>query len=195
MARQTWAVALAVCASGAALAAPVPPPRLVTAEAVLKPPKGGSGDLAAKLTSRPLLNSVLRSKAAASLGCLRWENDPHAWLASRLKAGVDSGRGTVAIRLADCPRKDAVALLTAVVEAYKADLLQGGLSAAQEKEMRLVRLIIAQQVNGQAGVNGAFQLVGSTLEAAEGGLSKAEVDASVLQTPRIVQAGPPSPSR
>jgi hypothetical protein len=147
------------------------------------------------LTSRPLLNAVLRSRAAASLGCLSSQKNPHDWLASRLKAAVDSDRGTVTLRLVDCPRKDAVALLTAAVEAYKAEVLGAGREGAKLREREaLVQLL---QMNQQANVwgapaVGAFQLVGTTTFVTAGaGPSKAEADASVLQAPCVVQPGLP----
>lgn len=174
-----------------AVATPVPPPRLVTAEAVLKPVRNGPRDLAALLTSWPVLNAALRSRATA-LGCLRHERDPHAWLKSRLKVAVDSDRGTVTLRLADCPRQDAVTLLSAVVEAYKVEVLGRGPNSAKAREREvLVRLLIANQMNAQVAVNGAVQQLVLTNGVSNAGPTKAEVDSCVLQAPRVVQPGLP----
>jgi hypothetical protein len=163
----------------------VPPHRLVTAEAVLKP-LGNPRDLAAKVVSAPFLTGVAGSRAGQA--GLRWERDPAAWLAARLNAAVDPDRGTVTLRLEGCPRRGAVSLLSAVVEAYKADALGQGRGAAQLRERDvLVRFVLAQQVNAQAGVAGAIQLNESTFDVAALGPSKATVDKSVLRAPRVVQ--------
>jgi hypothetical protein len=104
---------------------------------------------------------------------------------------VDADRGTLRLRLEGCPRRDAVALLAAVVEAYKADLLQAGHSAAQLREREVaVRLLIAAQGANGAPVNINNLKVLGKYEVVEG-LSKAEVDRSVLQPPRVVQPGLP----
>jgi hypothetical protein len=191
MPRQAWAVVFALCASWAAFAAPVPPPRLVTAEAVLKPPGGNPREVAAKLASAPFLSGVVKSRPAAQ-ATLRYECDPAGWLGSRLKPVVDPDRGTVTLRLVDCPRKDAVALLSAVVAAYKADLLGLGHETARlrEKEL-LVRLLIAQQLNAQAGGGAAQMIAVSNFGLATAGPSKAEVEASVVRAPRVVEPGLP----
>jgi hypothetical protein len=189
------ALALALCLPCAAQAAPVPPPRLVTAEAVVKPPQGNPRDLAAKLVSAPFLAGVAKSPTA--LGPLRWERDPAAWLAARLKAAVDPDRGTVTLRLEGCPRREAVALLSAVVEAYKGDALKRGELAAAQAAQRevLVQLVIAQR-NAQAG--GAIQVIAANnldFDLAPAGPTKAAVDKGVLQAPRIVQPGLPGKGR
>jgi hypothetical protein len=181
MSRSFLAFSLALCAPCAALAAPAPPARLVTAEAVLRPPRGNPRDLAARLASAPFLAGVTKSR-------------PPGWLASRLKAVVDADRGTVTLRLTDCPRKDAVALLGAVVEAYKAEFMGQVVTTAKLREREvLVRFLIVRQLNAnaQAGVNGAIQLNESNAEMVEAGPTKTEVDASVLQPPRVVQPGLP----
>jgi hypothetical protein len=194
MSRRFLALSLALCVPCAAVAAPAPPPRLVTAEAVLKPMRGNPRESAAVLTSRTILNAALRSKAAASLGRLRWEKDPVNWVASRLKATVDADRGTVTVRLADCPRQDAVALLSAVVEAYKADLLGQGraAAAAQYERAVLVQALVAAQRQNAGGLPIPIAVTIDVAGRHEGGWpSKAEVDASVLRAPRVVQPGLP----
>jgi hypothetical protein len=155
------------------------------------------------VASSPFLGGVATSQAAARSG-LRHEKNPAGWLAARLKATVDAGRGTVTLRLVDCPRKDAVVLLSAVVEAYGAKLLGRGRKAAQlrEREVLVQLMLVNQQANvwgAGPAAGGAFQLVGTTtLDPIEVGPSKAEVDGSVLQAPRVVQPGLPgkeSPAR
>jgi hypothetical protein len=194
MSRRFLALSLALCAPCAAVAAPVPPPRLVTAEAVVKPPRGDLRELAAKLASAPFLSGVARSRTAAGLACLSGEN-PSAWLAARLRASVDADRGTVVLRLEGCPRRDAVALLAAVVEAYKADLLQAGRAAAQLREKEVVvRVLLAAQAANGAPVNVNNLKVLGKYEEVEGP-SRAEADRSVLQPPRVVQPGLPGKVR
>src|SRR4051812_8648492 len=95
MPRHAWTLTLALCATHAATAAPVPPPRLVTAEAVVKPLNGTARELAARLSSRPFMVEVAKAIRAASPGCLSGEKDPAGWLAARLKVAVDADRGTV----------------------------------------------------------------------------------------------------
>ncbi|MFO0842200.1 MAG: hypothetical protein U0797_07330 [Gemmataceae bacterium] len=147
--------------------------------------------MAAKLVSKPLLAAVVRSRAEV-LTRLAGGQGPTAWLGARLRASADAD-GAVTLRLVDCPRRDAVTLLAAVLDAYKADLLQGGRATAQAKEQEaLVRfLIVAQQGNGQAPGNVAVRLMGSIEMEADRGLTRAEVDGSVLQPPRIVPTGIP----
>lgn len=189
MPRHAWTLLLALCASGLAYAAPVPPTRLVTAETVVKPLQGGPRELATRLLSAPLAGAAVRSREAVALGCLSGEKNPTAWLAARLRVSVDEVRGTVTVRLVDCPRRDALALLSAVVEAYKADALGRGrasINARYEQAVGFQILIAAQQANLQPPVNVTFEMVGETA-----GLSKAEVDRSVIQAPRIVQPGLP----
>jgi hypothetical protein len=189
MPRHAWALLLALCAAGSVYAAPAPPARLVTAETVVKPLQGGPRELATRLLSAPLAGAAVRSREAVALGCLSGEKNPTSWLATRLRVSVDEVRGTVTVRLVDCPRRDAVALLSAVVEAYKADALGRGrasINARYEQAMVFQILIAAQQANAPAPVNVTFEMVG---EAA--GVSKAEMDRSVIQAPRIVQPGVP----
>jgi hypothetical protein len=207
MRRPAWAAALTLCASCAALAAPAPPARVAAAEAVVKPPRGDPKGLAAKLASAPFLGAVARSKGAASLGCLSGEKDPAAWLAARLKLATDESRGTVTLRLVNCPARDAVALLNAVVEAYKADSLrQPQVTVVADGGVVLFQAV--QQANGAAApVNRMVKLGGvqakilalpvidtSKSMAQDTGLSKAEVDKSVLQAPKVLRPGLPGPA-
>jgi hypothetical protein len=200
MSWRVLALSLALCAPYGALAAPVPPVRLVTAEAAVKPPRGNPRELAAKLTSAPFLDGVAKSRPVVlgRLGGLRYEKDPASWLAARLKADVDTDHGTVTLRLIDCPRRDAVALLSAVVEAYKAEVLSRSRNAEKAREQRdaIVQFVILRQLNAnaQAGVNGAVRLNDFAVEVLEGGPSEAEVERSVIQSPRVVQPGLPSKS-
>jgi hypothetical protein len=198
MSKRFLAVSLALCAPFAG-AAPAPPVRLVTAEAVLKPPRGNPRELAAMLTSAQFLSGVAKSRPVVlgRLGGLRYEKDPASWLAARLKADVDDGRGTVTLRLVDCPRKDAVARLSAVVEAYKAEMPgQGRRGRGAGIELRVA--FVNPQPNLWAvavPTGGAIQLVETTtLNGVEAGPTKAEVDASVVQPPRVVQPGLPGKS-
>jgi hypothetical protein len=190
MPSHAWTLLLALCASGPVYAAPVPPARLVTAETVVKPLQGGPRDLATRLLSAPLTGAAARSRAAVALGCLSGEKNPSAWLAARLRVTVDEVRGTVTIRLVDCPRRDAVALLSAVVEAYKADALGRGrasINARYEQALVFQALVGIQQGNGgPVPINVTFEMVG---EAA--GVSRAEMDRSVIQAPKILQASVP----
>lgn len=178
MPRTAWTLALALSATHAATAAPVPPPRLVTAEAVIRPMRVSPQDFAARVVSATFLDGV--AKAAGVKGGLRWGDYPVPWLAARLTATVDADRGTVTLRLADCPRRDAVALLSAVVEAYKAGL-QASRSAVDKETV--VWNLGGRQVQRQVILfNEMHYNVGP---------SKAEVDASVLQAPRVVPPGSP----
>src|SRR5690349_6959824 len=115
MTRHAWTVGLALCVGPLAVAAPAPPQRLATAEAVVVPLKGNPREVAAWLLSPQTLSSLAQSQAGRA--CLKGEKDIPMWLSKRLRATVDEGRKSVTIRLADCPRADAVALLTAVVDA------------------------------------------------------------------------------
>jgi hypothetical protein len=193
MPRHAWALFLALCASGSVKAAPAPPARLVTAEAVVKPLQGGPRELATRLSSAPLAGAAARSRDAVALGCLSGEKNPASWLAARLRVSVDEVRGTVTVRLVDCPRRDAVALLSAVVAAYKADALGRGrasTSARYEQAVVFQALIAAQQANAPAPINVTFDM---GFEAP--GASKAEMDRCVIQAPRIVQPGLPGQAR
>src|SRR5262245_31370989 len=105
------ACALALCIPAVALAAPAPSLRLVTAEAVVKPPKGNPRGVAAQLAMTPAFlaaqphGSALRSMDLAN---------PSTWLASRVQMTADEKHGTITLRVVGCPSKEAVALLTGV---------------------------------------------------------------------------------
>jgi hypothetical protein len=193
MPRYALTLAVALCASHLALAAPAPPQRLATAEAVVAPPMGNPREVAARLLSAEGLATAVRSGGAMSLGCLRGEPKPPAWLAARLSAAVDERRGTVTIRLEGCPSKDAVALLTAVVEAYKGIARQGLPAARGLAECEVI--LQPRGAPAQVVVWGAAPRI-----KALGGLERvrtgdtddrsvtAAVDRSVLRHPRVVPA-------
>ena len=77
--------------------------------AVVAPPKGNPREVAAQLRSESV-----GAVARAGLRCLKGKEDPAGWLAARLRTSVDEKRGTLTIRLVDCPKADAVTLLGAL---------------------------------------------------------------------------------
>src|SRR5438477_95836 len=75
-------------------------------------------------------------------------------LAPRLRTSVDEKRGHITIRLADCPSKDAVALLSAVIDASKASAWRQGAveDTRRLRELERFRRAVALQQAGAAGV-------------------------------------------
>jgi hypothetical protein len=194
MPRHALTLAVALFAPALAFAAPAPAVRLVTAEAVIVPLKGNPREVAARLTSTSALTSVARSPAASRR--LAGVSDPTRWLGSRLQASVDEKRGAVTLRLADCPGKDAVELLTAVVEAYKAEAFQtDALAAAKMYEMAFAQGGMKVQQAGQvqlvfaarAAGRGRLMIMNEGFAPDNRGL-KAAIDRSVVQPPRVVAA-------
>lgn len=197
MTRHAWTLVLVLSTASLTLAAPAPPQRLVTAEAVVAPPKANPREVSAKLLSGPILSATVRSSPAQSLACLREEKDPSAWLASRLRTTIDEKKGTLTIRLADCPKADAVAVLTAVVEAYKSiarqDLRAGSSAAELEIEQRQARMGRALRLKVLVGAQNARIAGGQLLMEIESALPderslKSALDRTVLQGPRILSA-------
>jgi hypothetical protein len=187
MPRHTWALAVALCAPALGSAAPAPQQRLVTAEAVVAPHKANPREAATRLTSATVLEGVVRSQAAARLACLRGEKDPARWLAARLRVSVDDKRDHVVLRLVDCPRSDAIALLTAVVEAYTGGSRHDrAVYAAQQQREAQIQFLIAVQA-AQAGGGGVPWAAIDTSSYYDGSLRGAR-QGTVIQAPRIVPA-------
>jgi hypothetical protein len=158
MNRQARTLTLALCLPALALAAPAPAVRLVTAEAVVKPPNGNAREVAARLAAAPT--------------------------AARVRTAVDERRGTVTLRVAGCQKKEALALLAAAVEAYKADALRQFdflVDVGDSKE-----LLIAIGPGGVAQVR-RTGVPGVPMR--DAGAVRAAIDRSVLQPPRVVPAG------
>jgi len=148
------ALALGLLPAGPLPGAPAPPGRLVTAEVVLRLDDPGSlNAVAAKLRSAPVLREVVGWQKVREMSCIKAEKDPAGWLASRLEVTGDPKGLSMTLRLVNCPRKDALALLGEVVRVYQQRVsaesayLRAIQAEAVMQQQRLVRL----QVRGQAG--------------------------------------------
>src|SRR5262245_47428579 len=153
------ALALALCLPALTFAAPAPSGRPVTAEAVVKPLGGNARETAARLASLPAV--------------------------ARATMAVDERRGTVTLRLAGSTSKEAIAALTAAVEAYKAQALQEHSPAFQATYRDLMLGAMEQGGGGFGGFRSGLRAI----PAADPALLKAAIDRSVLQAPRVVPAG------
>jgi hypothetical protein len=109
------AVVAAIVAFGFA---PAPPPRVGVAEAVLNSFGGGGGGVRQTLLAE--LPGALRLEKVRGLPFVRGEKDPRGWLAGRLRAEEVAPGGPVRVRLGGCRPGEALALLTALVDAYEA---------------------------------------------------------------------------
>jgi hypothetical protein len=98
-----------------AQAAPAPMSRAV-AETEVRLRGGDAKKVAEELRSQAFIAAVLKDQRTASLGCLKGQTAPASWLAGRLK--VRSVRDGLRISLENCPAKDALVLLSAVVAAH-----------------------------------------------------------------------------
>src|SRR5262249_51227185 len=106
--------------AGPAPGAPAPPVRLVSAEVVLRVNDPAAVPrLAARLKSRAVLGELARWQKTRQLGCLMGVADPAEWLAWRLEVSGNPKERSMTLRLVNCPRKDALALLNEVVRFYE----------------------------------------------------------------------------
>jgi hypothetical protein len=161
-------------------AAPAPPPRLGSAEAVVAYTGPDARQAASRLHSALVLDAVVRAREGRRLGCLAREKDPAVWLAARLRARVVRGGRAIAIRVVDCPRKDALPLVWAVVGAYQTHVCPER-SFLDDAGARLDEALRAR-IKGRAADH--------DVHAAEARLRAAEarLKAVVLQPPRLVSA-------
>src|SRR5262245_40175857 len=142
-------------AAGVVLAAgfaPVPPPRTGVAEAVVNAFGGGpAGVRQALLAAVPQL---LQADRVKKLTCLKGERDRAAWVGKRLRAEEVAPGGPVRIRRDGCRPSEALALLTALVDAYESrrvvveyEALAGG-----QLQQRVWAARVAQAQGGGAPV-------------------------------------------
>lgn len=185
MPRHFFLLALALCAPATLLAAPAPALQLVTAEAVVAYFKGNPREIAARLASPATLRNAVQSQGAGIL--LAGEKDPAAWLASRLRTTVDERQGSITILLSDCPKKDAVKLLSAVVAAYKANIRDQN-SGTVEDRQRLERAVFVRRIMLAQAAQGGAVIALSDSEAVNANPNHAMMEKVVLQAPRIVPA-------
>jgi hypothetical protein len=185
------ALALGLLPAGPAPAAPAPPGRLVTAEVVLRLDDPGSlNAVAAKLRSAPVLREVVGGQKVRQMTCIKGEKDPAGWLASRLEVTGDPKERSMTLRLVNCPRKDARALLGEVVRVYqqRVGAESAYLRAIQADSVMLPQLNV-QQVMGQAG-GGGLVILQAPVQV--GGLSTlhrpapASGPSLVLKPPRLI---------
>src|SRR5262245_58329871 len=131
--------------------APIPAPRTGVAEAVVNAFGGGpTGVRQAVLAALPQL---LPSERVKKLACLKGEKDPAAWLGKRLRVEEGAPRGPVRLRLDGCRPNEALALLTALVDAYEARH-RAGMHELDERVAGQVRVFrwVAQGGGGIAGI-------------------------------------------
>jgi hypothetical protein len=143
------ALALGLLPAGPAPGAPAPPVRLVSAEVVLRVHDPAAVPaLLALLKSRAVLGELARWEKTKQLGCLKGVADSVAWLAARLELTGNPKERSMTLRLVNCPRKDALALLTEVVRVYEQRV-------SPESRLRYTQIAVEQLAAQQALV---FQL-------------------------------------
>jgi len=156
------ALALGLLPAGQAMGAPAPPDRLVTAEVVLRlDDPAALNAIAAKLRSAQVLREVVGGQKVRQMTCIKGEKDPAGWLASRLEVTGDPKGLSMTLRLVNCPRKDALALLGEVVRVYqqRVSAESAYLRAIAADSVMPQQLDVQRQMMGQAPV----QVWGSSL--------------------------------
>jgi hypothetical protein len=140
---------LAVAGVVACAFAPVPPPRTGVAEAVVNAFGGGAGGV--RRTLLDALPRALQSEKVRALACLKGEKSPRDWLGKRLRAEEVAPGGPVRVRVSDCRPNEALALLSALVEAYETN--------RRVSRVYEVELLAAVRLQAQAAQGGGFPLV------------------------------------
>jgi len=179
MRRLACPLALLVLPAALASAAPAPLPRSGTAEAVLGAPNVRDPEAVRQLFLRQLLPQALRSDQVRRLSCLRGERDPSAWLAGRLHVEADGKRNAVRVRLDGCHPREALALLSALVEGYAA---ARKLECLQLKEYLARRALLRQRLALQGAMAAAAAVQELRLNEAEAALAVP----AVIQAPKLV---------
>lgn len=98
--------------------APAPAPRTGVAEAVVNAFGGGPDGVRRSLEE--LLPAALQSAKVRGLACLRGERSPADWARKRLRVEEVARGGPVRVRLGGCRPEEALALLSALIDAYDA---------------------------------------------------------------------------
>jgi hypothetical protein len=181
MCRLTAPLVLLVLLAALADAAPAPLPQNGTAEAVL----GGSNarDPAAvrQLLLRQVVVQALRSDKVRRLNCLRGERDPSAWLAGRLKVEADPKRKGVRVRLEGCQPREALTLLSALVDGYAAACR---LESREAQEYMLRRALVQQRLALQGAIAARAAAQEQRLREMEASLAVP----AVIQAPKLVRS-------
>ncbi len=166
---------LLVAATALACAfAPVPPPRTGVAEALFSPTGRGAESVRRSLLAA--LPRALQSEKAQGLNCLKGEPNPAEWVGKQLRAEEVTPGGPVRVRLAGCRPSEALALLTALVDAYESGRRSRGLDQEELVAGQLrQRLVVAR------GGNGGVIVTERTVTRRRG--------AAVLQRPRLIDSG------
>jgi hypothetical protein len=159
--------------------APVPPPRTGVAEAVFGPTSRGAQEVRRSLLAA--LPRALQSEKVRSISCLKGERSPAKWVEKRLRVEEVSPGGRVRVRLDGCRPNEALALLTALVDAYEASRRAGVeyevVLAGAQLQRRVWAARVAQAQGGRINLNEVNVSVGT-----QGG-------PAVLQRPRLVGTG------
>jgi hypothetical protein len=108
---------LLVAAALSVAFAPAPPPKTGIAEAVLNAFGGGPDQV--RHTLEAMLPATLQSAKLGGLACLKGEGSPAEWVRMRLRVEEVAPKGPVRVRLGGCRPNEALALLTALVQAYE----------------------------------------------------------------------------
>jgi hypothetical protein len=165
--------------------APAPIPREGAAEAVLGAPLDRDGRSIIRSQLQSLFHEVLRTERVRNLNCLRGERDPHTWLSKRLHVENDKAKKGVRVRLEGCTPREALTLLTAIVEAHSTkhtrERAERQLYVDRRKEV-LVRFAALRNARG-AGIE--IDEMTNRLRDMEAMLSVP----AVIQPPRLVSKG------
>jgi hypothetical protein len=163
--------------------APAPPPKTGVAEAVLNAFGGGPDQV--RSTLEAMLPATLQGEKVRGLACLKGERSPAEWVRKRLRVEEVAPKGPVRVRLGGCRPNEALALLTALVNAYEASRAgrQGDddrvvlWQVQRVQQARAMRLVLVQAQGGNAGM--------ALFEEA----SPRRDGPAVLQRPKLVTGG------
>jgi hypothetical protein len=183
--------ALFLAAASLAQAAPAPFPREVADVKVRL--KGLSlAKVTDDLRARSFALEVLKDKRVLNLACLKGRADQVRWLNARMK--VRSSGDGLRITLENCPSKEAVLLLSAVVEAYinRVDTTRPVLRrqlqscvAEQERIKELIARVAARNANVMARIDEIKERYAARVKDVRAQIARTEA-AWVAQPPRAV---------
>src|SRR5262245_6728447 len=161
-------------------AAPAPPSRAATAEAILTLGDANPQQVAKHLRTADVLRAIVQSPKARQLACLKREKNPETWLAARLDVGVDERRRALTIRVVGCHKNDALPLLSAVLE----EVYQGHFCSVMLKVFKEEQQLLRDQAARGFIVDSQLKQLEIEIRALESQLKK-----SLLQPPRLVPNG------
>jgi hypothetical protein len=188
---RTHLACLALALSGSlALAAPAPFTREV-ADAKLNLRGSALEKVTETLLSNQFAKEVVKDQRVLALSCLKGKPNAEEWLRGRLKVKPSDG-SSVRLCLEGCPAKEAVVVLSAVLDAYVAKVdktlpnLKLRLEQAQRMEARVKELVAVKA--GGRNIETILERYKERVDQARVQVEKAK-SAWIAQQPKPVRSG------